>query len=191
MPASSGISQARLAGHSWTNALLWPDPATYISSCPKGQVEPPDRFEERSSGRSREPGSQVARPASEGLGDDQGLWTCSQPLDPSNGGPHQFLRALPCPPAIHPPAVRRPPARRPPAIHPLAGRPPSAGRPPAGHPSARSFARGLRGIFRLGPQQEMRRWTRMADRHACRAPTTVFMIVQAGPQAWPRSLEAP
>ena len=61
------------ATSSWTSLLWGPGPPPYISSCPKGQIEPPDRFEERSSGRSLEPGSPAARQASEEPGGDQGL----------------------------------------------------------------------------------------------------------------------
>src|SRR6476661_10316562 len=43
---SSGITFGRIAASSWTSPLWWPGSRPYISSCPKGQVEPPDRFEE-------------------------------------------------------------------------------------------------------------------------------------------------
>ena len=43
---SSGITSGHRAATSWTSPL-WPHgPRPYISSCPKGQVEPPDWFEE-------------------------------------------------------------------------------------------------------------------------------------------------
>ena len=71
--SSSGITFGHFATSSWTSRLWGPGPPPYISSCPKGQIEPPDRFEERSSGRSLEPGSPAARQASEEPGGDQGL----------------------------------------------------------------------------------------------------------------------
>ena len=74
-------------------------PADTFRLARRGRCEPPDRTGERSSERSREPGSTAARLAGEEPGGDRGLRTCSELADPSNGrSSHQFLRALSCAP---------------------------------------------------------------------------------------------
>ena len=78
-------NRSGLPRSSWISPL-WPQaPARTFRLARRGRYEPPDRSGERSSGRSREPGSRAARPASEGPGGDRRLRTCSEPADPSNG----------------------------------------------------------------------------------------------------------
>jgi hypothetical protein len=92
----SGITAGAYSAHSWIRPLCPSTPGGYISSCPKGQCEPPDRPDERSTGRAQEPGSRAARPASEASGRRDGTPDLFGAATSRPAGFPQFLRALSC-----------------------------------------------------------------------------------------------